>query len=115
MLSFSAPVTHGHKIAQKFGIATANLDLDGLDLEPDLEFGVYFVLANKIPALLHFGPRKTFGSDVSAEVHILDFEDDLYGKNLEIEVLKKLRDIQKFQNADALYTQIEKDILQARK
>jgi len=65
--------------------------------------------------LLHFGVRKTFGSDFSAEVHILDFEEDLYGKRLEVEVLKKLRDIQKFQNADSLYTQIEEDIVKAKK
>jgi len=112
-IDFSAPVTHGYKIAQPFGIATANLDLTGQDIK--LKEGVYFVLANQLPALLHFGQRKTFGSDFSAEVHILDFEENLYGKNLEVKVLKKLREIQKFQNADALYTQIEQDILHARK
>ena len=68
-----------------------------------------------LKGLLHFGRRKTFGGDFSAEVHILDFEGDLYGQTLGLEILKFVRPVQAFKNADALFTQIETDIVGARK
>ena len=43
------------------------------------------------------------------EVHILDYEGDLYGKNIEIDILKKLRNEQKFANLEELKLQIKKD------
>ncbi|MCF7812825.1 5-formyltetrahydrofolate cyclo-ligase [Candidatus Gracilibacteria bacterium] len=120
-MKFRGRVVRGIDVGAKFGIATANLEITDPNL--DLEEGVYFVLANfqdrslqrPVFGLLHYGQRKTFGGDFSAEVHILDFYQELYGEELEIEVLHRERDVQKFQNADALFTQVEKDILRARK
>jgi len=86
---------------------------------PKIEEGVYLVTVNleqkSYDALFHFGPRKTFGGDFSAEVHILDFNQEIYGETLNIELGKKLREVRAFKNADQLFTQIETDILVARK
>jgi 5-formyltetrahydrofolate cyclo-ligase len=80
---------------------------------------VYFVHVyfeeKKRNALLHYGQRKTFGRSFSAEVHILDFNQDIYNQTIKIQVLHYEREIQIFENADALFTQIETDIVRARK
>lgn len=113
-------VITGFRVGNGFGVATANLKL--LERDESVRDGVYFVevCSEEKPqdwhcGLLHIGERKTFRNGFAVEVHLLDFEDDLYGDILNIRVLKRRRPIQKFQNADALYTQIEKDIVWARK
>ncbi len=115
-MKFQGRVVHGAEIGQKFGIATANLELLNTKF---VQEGVYFVRVSfdsiSKNGLLHFGPRPTFGRDRTAELHILDFSENLYGKILTVEILHRERDIQKFQNADALFTQIEKDVVRGRK
>lgn len=118
-MNIRASVVQGVQIGAKFGIATANLLLEEL---PNLAEGVYLVKVywpldprTERHGLLHFGHRHTFGGDFSAEVHILDFSEDIYGQTIELELGRKLRDVQAFKNADALFTQIETDILVARK
>ena len=112
-MKFTGKVVHGVQVGSKFGIATANLELG---TTPDLEEGVYLVdLDNNLEGIMHFGELKTFGAGFSAEVHILDFQDDIYGDLLTVNVLKKLREVVHFPNSDALFTQIEKDIVQAEK
>jgi len=112
----TAKVVQGVQIGAKFGIATANLELTEFS---DIEEGVYlvdvFYEEKSFGGLLHFGPRKTFGGEASAEVHILDFEKDIYGGLLTLELGKKLRPVKAFRNADELFTQIETDILVTRK
>jgi riboflavin kinase/FMN adenylyltransferase len=49
------------------------------------------------------------------EIHILDFAEDIYGKNVEVRFLQYLRPERKFPNVDALIQQIEVDVQQARK
>jgi len=115
-MKLKAKVVKGVQIGAKFGIATANLELTEL---PDIEEGVYLVEVQyghkSYDGLLHFGPRKTFGGDLSAEVHIFDFAKDIYDENLELTLGKKLREVKAFKNADGLFTQIEKNIVVARK
>jgi 5-formyltetrahydrofolate cyclo-ligase len=115
-MQITAKVVKGVQIGAKFGIATANLELRTL---PDIKEGVYLVEVvsdgEMYGGLLHFGPRKTFGGDFSAEVHILDFTKDIYGETISLTVGKKLREVKAFKNADQLFTQIETDIVMARK
>lgn len=115
-MKIKAKVIKGVQIGAKFGIATANLELSEI---PAIAEGVYLVEVQyghkNYGGLLHFGPRKTFGGDLSAEVHILDFTKDIYGENLALVLGEKLREVKAFKNADALFTQIEKDIVLARK
>ncbi len=116
MEKFRAVVIFGNQIGQKFGVATANLKLEE---EFYLNDGVYFVNVTienkKYEALLHIGKRKTFHESFSIEVHILDFQENLYGKIIIVQIIKFHRYIYKFNNADQLFTKIEQDIVQARK
>lgn len=114
-------VIKGFQVGSVFGISTANLEL--MERSPEVSDGVYFVEVRSqnnpqmgiISGILHMGERKTFGSGFSVEVHLLDFNKDIYGDILLVDVLKRRRNIMKFENADALYSQIEKDIVWARK
>ena len=107
-------VAKGEEVGAKFGVATANLRLEKV---PKIDFGVYFCWVKTLekPAILHFGTRKTFGRSFSCELHILEFAQNIYGKKLEIWVEFFWRKTKKFQNADALFSQIENDISAGKK
>lgn len=118
-MDFSGKVVSGLKIGQKFGIATANISVTQI---PDLKHGVYLVQVKKsnqadlpINGIMHFGELKTFGREFTIEIHLLDFTNDIYGEHLKINVLKFCRETQTFQNADELFSQIETDIIKAKK
>lgn len=61
---------------------------------------------------MNWGMKPTVNNTLTpvAETHILDFEGDLYGQNLRIEVLNRIRSEVKFKNLDELKAQIKKDI-----
>lgn len=106
------------------GYPTANLDLHHEVKPPD---GVYATKVrihnNEYYALTNIGYRPTFEgqrdfaeSDGSyTEVHILDFNDDIYGEVLEVQFLSRLRDEKKFENVEALKAQIKVDTMELSK
>jgi riboflavin kinase/FMN adenylyltransferase len=94
------------------GYKTANLKIDnraGLD---DLADGVYLARVNyqnnEYSAIAVKGIRPDL------EVYLLDFEGDLYGQILEVEILKKMRELIKFDKEEELLKQINKDIREAK-
>ena len=109
-------VGHGEAKGRTIGFPTANLQ--GIEsLTPGQ--GVYVVNADIEgrwkKAVCNVGVRPTLGGQSqSVEVHILDYDQDLYGKNLKIQFLTKIREEKKFQNFDMLKGQIEKDVQFAR-
>src|SRR5262249_39614344 len=69
------------------------------------------------PGVVNLGYRPTMtsgGSDRTLEVYLLDFDRDIYGKDLELRFVRYLRPEKKFENVDALVRQIERDVRQAR-
>lgn len=115
--AISGPVVAGDQLGHQLGFPTANLDVSGLVLPPD---GVYAARATvdnvTHRAVLNIGTRPTVQTDQHDrrfEVHLLDFSGDLYGKELEVEFVTKLRDELKFASLDALKTQIAADIAAA--
>ncbi len=77
--------------------------------------GVYIVKAllgsRELNGIANMGIRPTVGGESPVlEVHLLDFSENIYGKRLTVEFLKKVRDEKKFENLDALKKQIFKDI-----
>ena len=111
--SLSGVVVHGEGRGRKLGFATANLAVGhGDKLLP--EQGIYAVRAASRShlgrGLLHLGPRPTFrGSPPSIELHLLDFEGDLYGEPVRVEFLKRLRDVRPFASAAELVEQMKLD------
>ncbi len=116
--SIRGSVLHGEALGRKLGFPTANLDVAGLALPPA---GVYAGIASagehRGKAVANLGVRPTVeetGKSVRFEVHLLDFEGDLYGRELEFEFVKQLRPEQKFASLDALRNQIADDVAWAR-
>ncbi len=111
-------VRRGEARGAKLGFPTANLEL-GDYLEPAL--GVYAVKAALesggpwFRGVANLGHRPTFGGGgVLLEVHLLDFEGDLYGKELQVEFVDYLRPEKKFDGLDSLKAQIAADCEAAR-
>lgn len=106
--SLESQVIHGAKVGRKLGFPTANL------IYPDkivkIPYGVYKVKVLNKPAILNWGIKPTFGAKETLEVHIPNFHQDLYGQNLTIEFISKIRDEIKFSNTEELKEQIKKDI-----
>jgi riboflavin kinase/FMN adenylyltransferase len=110
------PVIHGDARGRSIGFPTANLEVPGQVL-PAL--GVYATLlridGELLPAVTNIGMRPTFaGTRVQVEAHVLDWQEDLYGRNVELHVLERLRGEQRFAGIDALKAQIALDIDHAR-
>lgn len=116
--SLAGLVQLGQQLGRKLGFPTANIDLTGLVLPPD---GVYAVRVRHDGFLrsgvLNIGVRPTVSAEQAkrqCEVHLLDFDGDLYGKVLEIIPVQRLRAEQRFPSLDELKAQIQRDIQAAR-
>ena len=119
----SGPVVAGDARGRQLGFPTANLAVDdsqgGAGLDGDV--GVHAAWAEtedggRHAAVVNIGRRPTFGDEnrLRVEVHLLDFEGDLYDRHLRVTLVRKLRDEQRFASAQALAAQIERDIEEAR-
>ena len=115
-------VIHGQGIAAKFlGVPTANLEIDPETkaLPPRGVYACDVRIEGQSPTyhgVLNLGLRPTFsGEGLSLEVFLLDFEGDLYGKQLEVFFSSFVRPEQKFDGPEALKAQIHRDIAQVRK
>ncbi len=111
-------VVVGDRIGRRLGFPTANLDAAGLVLPPN---GVYSGCTNlaglRYQVALNIGLRPTVASAtprLRVEAHLLDFDGDLYGADLEVEIGAKLRDEQKFASPADLREQISRDIAKVR-
>ena len=115
---FTGTVVQGRQLGRTLGFATANLSIDNpLKVVP--KSGVYAVtsqLQNRtIFGVMNIGIRPTVnGTHQTIEVHFLDFNADLYDQNIEIQLIERLRDEQKFDSLDALKNQITADCVAAR-
>ena len=106
-------VVKGSERGKSLGFPTANIAYEADILPPQ---GVYVVRVllgtKKYPAIANIGTRPSFEKQISKlylEVHILDFSKNIYGKHLEVEFLKKIRNEKKFANPQQLIRQIQKD------
>ncbi|MBR5939890.1 MAG: bifunctional riboflavin kinase/FAD synthetase [Neisseriaceae bacterium] len=115
--AISGRVMHGKKLGRTIGCPTANIYL------PPHHYplsGVYVVEVTgdfgKRKGVANFGYNPTVSDEIKQhlEVHLFDFNGDLYGKRLTVAFFAKLRDEQKFDNINVLKQQIEQDIQQAR-
>ena len=107
-------VVHGDGRGGELGFPTANLVPDDRLVRPDQ--GVYAALADGRPAALNIGERPQFetGRGVLIEAYLIDFDGDLYGRELRIDFLQRLRGEKLFPSVEALTEQIAKDVDQAR-
>ncbi len=110
-------VVGGERRGRKLGYPTANLAVPSERLLPAK--GVYVCRARagaqSWGAVLNLGHRPTFPEGrVTVEAHLLDFEGDLYGQDLHLEILGRLRSEREFPSEEALAAQIREDVRHAR-
>lgn len=122
--SLAGDVVRGDGRGRELGFPTANLRVAGRHkLVPAP--GIYACWATVLGAVgspparrmgaLHVGPRPVFpGARDSLEVHLLDFEGDLYGRRLQLDLAKRLRSVAGFPSVAALAAQMRRDVVQAR-
>jgi riboflavin kinase/FMN adenylyltransferase len=107
-------VIHGAAIGRTLGFPTANIRLPSEP--PQVPFGIYAARVLGRPAAVSIGVRPTFGENLEPllEAHILDFREDLYGREIAVELLAYLREEAQFATIDALRLQIALDVKDAR-
>ncbi len=112
--AFTGYVVTGFQVGKKIGFPTANLN----PVEPDKlipGIGVYAVLidwkGNSYKGMMNIGRRPTLdnGDAVSLEVHIINFDADIYHQQLKVTFIRKIRDEKKFNSVDALIEQLKMD------
>lgn len=109
-MKIKGKVIQGKNRGRKLGYPTANIK--GLK---NIDHGIYisqtFYNGKKYKSATFIGNAITFDeNEIFAETHLLDFNEDLYGKVIEISLIKKIRENQKFESVQNLVKQIEKDI-----
>ncbi|HSY61574.1 MAG TPA: bifunctional riboflavin kinase/FAD synthetase [Cytophaga sp.] len=112
-------VIEGNKLGRTIGFPTANIFIEDQDkLIP--KNGVYAVYAyiegERYKGMLNIGVRPTINNDKrrTIEVHIFDFNEDIYGKTVRLELLAFMRNEAKFEGLDALIIQLKKDEITSR-
>ena len=115
---YSGKIIHGKKNGRKFGFPTVHILLD-----PDQQItdtGVFatqvYVFDKSYKGMLYVGYRKTLDlSQLSIEINIFDFNEEIYDQTLNFEILKKFRPDQTFDSVDQLIEQIKLDELEIKK
>lgn len=109
----SGIVVKGNQLGRTIGFPTANIEIpESYKLIP--KYGVYLVTAivNKksIFGMMNIGIKPTLGENLlSIEVHLLHFSEDIYGQKIQVNVIERLREEQKFESFEALKLQLEVD------
>lgn len=116
--ALSGEVIKGRQVGRTIGIPTANIAADAKILLP--KGGVYaakaYLGARTFLGVLNIGRRPTVhnGNDTTIEVHLLDFNEDIYGENLKVEFYRYLRGETKFNSLKELKAEIEHNITEVR-
>ena len=107
-------VVEGDKRGRELGFPTANLVPDDRLVIPG--HGVYAAYANGRPAAVNVGVRPTFesGRGVLIEAYLIDVDEDLYGQNLRVAFVSRLRGERRFPSVEELIAQMHRDVEEAR-
>lgn len=115
--ALAGPVVRGDRLGHKLGFPTANLATEGLLLPPHGVYAAQVTLDGQVyRAVLNIGLRPTLQNPTPAtrvEVHLLNFQGDLYGREMEVTFAGRIRDEMKFASLEELKLQIARDIATA--
>lgn len=111
-------VVRGEGRGRTLGFPTANLGVhvNGKLVPPPGVYAVQGILrGGPHPGAIHIGPRPTFrGSPPTIELHLIDFDGDLYGEEIRVDFIRRLRDVLPFSSVSALVEQMKVDVEEAR-
>jgi riboflavin kinase / FMN adenylyltransferase len=115
--SMTGRVVHGNRLGRTLGFPTANLQIERR--RPPVQ-GIFAVRVRgaadtALPGVASLGTRPTVdGEHTLLEAHVFDYSGDLYGREIQVEFVAKLRDEERFPSLDALVAQMNRDAAQAR-
>ena len=113
--TITGTVLHGRGVGHILGFPTANISLESTRKMLPKE-GVYAVRVNGHMGMANLGAIPTYGINKAAlEVHLLNFDGDLYGQTVEVQFLHRLRDIVRFGSPEALQQQLHNDLEQIKR
>jgi riboflavin kinase/FMN adenylyltransferase len=111
-------VAHGHKRGRTIGFPTMNVPLlrRSTPLRGVFAVEVHGLGERALPGVANIGNRPTLEGDdrFLLEVHLFDIDADLYGRQVEVDFVERIRDEHRFESFDALRAQIQHDVVQAR-
>lgn len=109
-------VVRGQQLGRQLGVPTANIEVGSEQLPPDGVYAVSVLAGDEwLPGVSNLGVRPTVdGVRRLLEVHLLDFDGDLYGQELEVQFGRHLRTEMKFANVDELKEQMHRDVERAQ-
>ena len=115
--SITGPVISGYKTGQAIGFPTANIDTSKVQIPGTGVYAVRVVYENKsYDAVANIGFNPTFHRDrLSVEVHIFDFNQVIYSREIEVQFVARIRNEIEFKSADDLVVQINQDIEKTKK
>jgi len=117
--SMTGRVVRGNQLGRQLGFPTANLRTGRRRVPVAGIFAVrvHGVSASPVPGVASLGTRPTVdgGGEMLLEAHVFDFAGDLYGREIEVEFVSKLREEEHFANLDALVVQMNRDAADARR
>ncbi len=107
-------VVEGDQRGRKLGFPTANLVPDDELVVPG--HGVYAAFADGRPAAVNVGVRPMFetGRGLLIEAHLIDFDEDLYGRTLRVAFVERMRGERRFPSVEDLIAQMHRDVAEAR-
>lgn len=117
-ITLKGEVVHGKALGRTVGMPTANLRVVEGELPPAGVYAAKVKVRDKIYcSVTNVGRRPTVDDEQKATVEsfILDFHEDIYGEQMEVEIVKYLRGIQKFADLEAVSKQVKKDIEEAKR
>ncbi|GGI68926.1 bifunctional riboflavin kinase/FAD synthetase [Shewanella gelidii] len=115
--TLSGRVAHGQKLGRTIGFPTANVALKRkvVPVRGVFAVRVFWQDSDIYEGVANIGFRPTVNGQIcQLEVHLFDFNDDIYGRQVEVELVAKIRDEQPFESLDALKKQIKNDADRAR-
>jgi riboflavin kinase / FMN adenylyltransferase len=117
--SMTGRVVRGNQLGRTLGYPTANLRTGRrrVPVAGIFAIRVHGVSATPLPGVASLGTRPTVagGGEMLLEAHLFDFAGDLYGREIEVEFVSKLRDEERFEDLDALVVQMNADAYNARR
>jgi len=110
MIDIEAEVIHGKKIGRALGFPTANMSLEGYDVERGVYRSAVTIDGVEYRAMSNVGIRPSVGGkELLLETHVIGYSGDLYGRRLCVRLVEKLRDEKRFSSIGDLKEQLMRD------
>lgn len=110
MIDIEAEVIHGKKIGRALGFPTANMSLEGYDVERGVYRSTVMIDGVEYRAMSNVGIRPSVGGkELLLETHVIGYSGDLYGRRLCVRLVEKIRDEKRFSSIGDLKEQLMRD------